>query len=126
MNAGHPAPFLVRDGAVTPLELTVQPPLGVSTNPYQADAVTLKPGDRLLMATDGYLEGRTGRVDIDGVLAASLDRHPRQIVQELAQRVLEVTGGNLRDDATALCLDWYGPTGTSNAIGGASQARATS
>lgn len=125
VNAGHPAPFLVRDGTVTPLELTVQPPLGVSTNPYRADSVILKPGDRLLVITDGYLEGRADRVDIDGILATSLDRHPRQVVQELAHRLIDVTGGNLRDDATALCLDWYGPTGGRNAIGGASQARAT-
>lgn len=76
VNAGHPAPFLVRDGAVMPLELTVQPPLGVSRNPYQADPVTLKPGDRLLVITDSYTEGRAGRVDVERMLAASLDRHP--------------------------------------------------
>lgn len=125
VNAGHPAPLLARDGAVTPLEVTVQPPLGVSPGPYQADIVTLKPGDRLLLVTDGYLEKRAGRVDIEAILAATLDRHPRQLVQELARRVLDVTGGNLADDATALCLDWYGPTGRRQATGGASRARAT-
>ncbi len=123
--AGHPAPFLVRDAAVVPLHLTVQPPLGVSRTPYRADTMTLEPGDRLLAITDGYLDRRAGRLDIEGVLAATLERHPRQIVQELAHRVLDVTGGQLRDDATALCLDWYGPGGSRQAIGGASRARAT-
>jgi serine phosphatase RsbU (regulator of sigma subunit) len=125
VNAGHPAPFLVRDGAVTPLEISVQPPLGVSTDAYRADRVALVPGDRLLVITDGYLERRAGRVDIEGILESTLDRHPRQIVQELARNVLDATGGNLRDDATALCLDWYGPAGTRSAVGGASRARAT-
>ncbi|MGH8981034.1 MAG: PP2C family protein-serine/threonine phosphatase [Acidimicrobiales bacterium] len=125
VNAGHPAPFLVRDGKVSALDVTVQPPLGVSTQPYRADIVDLEPGDRLLVITDGYLERRAGRVDIEGILAATLDRHPRQIVQELARRVLAVTGGLLRDDATALCLDWYGQAGSRNATGGASRARAT-
>ena len=108
-----------------PVELTVQAPLGVSPAPYRSDTVVLKPGDRLLVITDGYLERRAGRVDIEGVLATTLERHPRQIVQELARRVLDVTGGDLRDDATALCLDWYGPAGTRKATRGASRARAT-
>lgn len=125
VNAGHPSPFLVRDGAVVPLELTVQPPLGVSATPYRVDTVVLEPGDRLLLITDGYLERQGARLDIEGILAATLDRHPRQIVQELARRILAVTGGNLRDDATALCLDWYGQAGSRKATGGASRARAT-
>lgn len=125
VNAGHPLPFLVRAGVVIPLELTAQPPLGVATDAYRVDTVTFKPGDRLLLITDGYLERRAERVDIEAILARSVDRHPRQIVQELAREVLKVTGHQLRDDATALCIDWYGPTETRGAIGGASQARAT-
>ncbi|HET9076114.1 MAG TPA: PP2C family protein-serine/threonine phosphatase [Acidimicrobiales bacterium] len=125
VNAGHPAPFLVRDGRIVHLEVTVQPPLGVVPTPYRTDHVTLEPGDRLLVITDGYLDRKARRVDIEGVLAASMDRHPRQVVQELARNLLDITGGHLQDDATALCLDWYGPAGIRSASGGASQARAT-
>jgi serine phosphatase RsbU (regulator of sigma subunit) len=125
VNATHPLPFLVRDGAVVPLELDTQPPLGVATAPYRAEAVTFKPGDRLLLVTDGYLERRAERVDIEAILTRTRDRHPRQIVQELAREVLEVTGGKLRDDATALCVDWYGTAGRRGATGGASWSRAT-
>lgn len=125
VNAGHPPPFLVRAGAVVPVELDTQPPLGVAMNPYRADLVTFEPGDRLLLVTDGYLERRAERVDIEGILARTLDRHPRQIVQELAHEVLKVTGNQLRDDATALCIDWYGPTELRDSTGGASRSRAT-
>jgi serine phosphatase RsbU (regulator of sigma subunit) len=115
----------VRDGAVVPLELTTQLPLGLATTPYRADTVRLEPGDRFVMVTDGYLEHLSGRLDVEDVLRGSLDRHPRQIVQELGRAVREITGGDPRDDATVLCLDWYGPAGRRQATGGASRARAT-
>jgi len=30
------------------------------------------------------------------------------VVQEITRAVLRAVDGGLRDDATALCLDWYG------------------
>lgn len=125
VNAGHPAPFLVRDGQIVQLDVTAQQPLGVATSPYHSDRVHLQAGDRLLIVTDGYLERDARRIDIEGILAATPDRHPRQVVQELAHNLLEITGGHPQDDATALCLDWYGPSGLRSATGGASQQRAT-
>lgn len=125
VNAGHPLPILMREGQILPLGLAAQQPLGVASEPYRTEHTTLKAGDRLLVITDGYLERNARRVDIEAVLAATPDRHPRQVVQELAQNLLNVTGGRLLDDATAVCLDWYGTTGIRQAAGGASQARAT-
>jgi serine phosphatase RsbU (regulator of sigma subunit) len=125
VNAGHPAPFLIRDGQVWPLDIRVQPPLGVAVAPYQAGTMTLKPGDRLLVVTDGYLERKAARVDIESILRATLGRHPRQIVQELARSIIDVTGGDLHDDATCVCLDWYGPAGARASAGGAAHARVT-
>lgn len=123
--AGHPMPFLLRDGDVVPLDLTTQLPLGFAMNPYRSDTVLLKPGDRLLLVTDGYLDRLAARLDIGGVLMRTLHRHPRQIVQELAHGVLTATNGRPPDDATVLCLDWYGPAHRRDATGGASQGRAT-
>jgi serine phosphatase RsbU (regulator of sigma subunit) len=125
VGAGHPFPFLVRDGAVASLRITTQLPLGLATGPYRADAVSLQPRDRLVLVTDGYLDRLDGRLDVEDFLWRSRDRHPRQIVQELGRTVRQVTGGRLADDATALCLDWYGAGGTRDATGGASRARAT-
>lgn len=125
VNAGHPAPFLVRDGVVTSLELTTQLPLGFASEPYRTDTLTLRPGDRLLLVTDGYLDRLAARLDIADILARTVERHPRQIVRELARGVLDVTGGELRDDATVVCLDWYGIAHAREANGGADQERAT-
>jgi serine phosphatase RsbU (regulator of sigma subunit) len=125
VDAGHPFPFLIRGGAVIPARLTTQLPLGLATDAYRADTMTLEPGDRLLMVTDGYLDRLDGRLDVEDFLRKSIERHPRQIVQELGRRVREVTAGKLSDDATALCLDWYGQAGRRQATGGASRARAT-
>ena len=107
------------------MSVTSGPPLGVRHSAYQADTLRLQPGDRLLFLTDGYLERNAVQVDIEGTLAATVDRHPRQIVQEFAWTILAASGGDLRDDATVLCFDWYGPTGSREATGGASRRRAT-
>lgn len=125
VNAGHPAPYLVRGGQARTVRVTSGPPLGVHHDVYEADGLRLQPGDRLLFLTDGYLERNAVHVDIEGMLAATVDRHPRQIVQEFAGTILAATGGDLGDDATVLCFDWYGPTGSRNATGGASRARTT-
>jgi hypothetical protein len=37
-----------------------------------------------------------------------MDMHAREAVQQLTEAVLQASRGQLRDDATALCLDWHG------------------
>ena len=41
------------------------------------------------------------------------------MVHELGAAVLRATGGDLKDDATMVCLDWYGgpPRGRSTTLG---------
>jgi len=124
VNAGHPPPYLVRDGQTAAVSLTPGVPLGIADSAYDTQEFRLEPGDRLLLVTDGFLE-RNAVVDLPKILADTAERHPRQVVRELAGTILQITGGDLRDDATVLCIDWYGPFGERNAIGGASRARAT-
>jgi serine phosphatase RsbU (regulator of sigma subunit) len=125
VNAGHPPPFLLRDGASRRLELPPDPPMGMFEADYKVHDVQLQPGDRLLFVTDGFLERNAVQVDIGGSLERTHERHPREIVRELATNVLLATDGHLLDDATVLCLDWYGPHAHRRAQRGASRRRTT-
>jgi hypothetical protein len=62
----------------------------------------------LMFVTDGMLERDAARMNIAAFLTASTSMHPREAVQHLTQAVLQASGGQLGDDATALCLDWHG------------------
>jgi len=109
VNAGHPPPLRIRAGRVDQLRLEADPPFGVRLgNEYRVQSLPLQVGDRLIFVTDGMLERDAALMNIGAILTASADMHPREAVQDLTRAVLEVSGGQLRDDATALCLDWLG------------------
>ena len=71
-------------------------------------ALPLEAGDRLMFVTDGMLERDAAGLNITAILLEGIDMHPREAVQHLTEAVLQASGGQLRDDATALCLDWHG------------------
>jgi serine phosphatase RsbU (regulator of sigma subunit) len=109
VNAGHPPPLRQRAGQVAPVPLHADPPFGLLANTaYRVQELSLQPGDRLVFVTDGILDRNAADADVAAVLATTADQHPRRMVQELTQAVLHATHGQLRDDATTLCLDWYG------------------
>jgi serine phosphatase RsbU (regulator of sigma subunit) len=112
VNAGHVSPYLARDAAVTAIELPVDVPLGLFADTrYRSTTHRLAPGDRLVLVTDGMLERNAAGLDLVRAIADTRMLHPREAVRALADRVLSVTGGVLADDATVLCLDWYGGHG---------------
>jgi serine phosphatase RsbU (regulator of sigma subunit) len=109
VNAGHPRPLRMRDGRVDTIELAADPPFGVVPGVgHRVQPVTLLPGDRLVFVTDGVLERNAATADVVGLMAATGDLHPREVVQEITRAILRAVDGKLRDDATTLCLDWYG------------------
>lgn len=109
VNAGHPPPLRVRDGIVEEVPLTVDPPFGaVAGSHFNVQALPLEPGDRLMFLTDGVLERKAAAVDVRAMLASSRQEHPREAVQHLIRAAVEASGGQLEDDATALCFDWHG------------------
>ena len=126
VNAGHPSPYLIRDGRASEVDLVdPQPPFGIAPGAYKTQTAQLRPGDRLVLVTDGYLERNAVRLDLSELLSTSVGRHPREVVRELAGKVLAATEGNLLDDATILCIDWYGTAERRNSTNGADADRAT-
>lgn len=128
LNAGHVPPLLVRDGDARPIELPRNFALGMfSEARYRADEVALRPGDRLVVVTDGMRERNAADLDLSAGLRSITGLHPREAVRALADAVLDVAGPALADDATLLIIDWHGRHGVPrNTRAGADVAHATS
>lgn len=110
VNCGHPAPLLLRTARAEMLEpATPIPPLGI-VDPDLFDipvrTVPVRPGDRVLLYTDGIVEAR----DAHGVFYPLMDRAPDSMpgVEETLDRleadVERHVGQPLEDDAAMLLL----------------------
>jgi serine phosphatase RsbU (regulator of sigma subunit) len=109
VNAGHTLPLRLRDGKVEEIDLKVEAPFGVLPGKtFEVQPFPLEPGDRIVFLTDGMLERNAAALDVAAALADSAELHPREVVHELGAAVMRATGNDLRDDATMVCLDWYG------------------
>jgi serine phosphatase RsbU (regulator of sigma subunit) len=109
VNAGHVLPLRLRNGTVEEVELRVEPPFGVVPGKsFEMQPFPLEPGDRFVFLTDGMQERNAVNLDVAKALADTADLHPREVVHALGAAVLKETGDDLRDDATMICLDWYG------------------
>ncbi|HEX9940780.1 MAG TPA: SpoIIE family protein phosphatase [Thermoanaerobaculia bacterium] len=114
-NAGLPDPYLIRQGEL-PRPLAVpgpRLPLGVRREvPYEELRLALRPGDRLLMLTDGLAEApRPGGEPLGYAALADLlavdgaGASPLAWLDGLLERVKAATGPALEDDWTALVLE---------------------
>ena len=107
-SAGHPSPRIVRAGAVEPLCLHGLA-LGIEGGQaYEAERVTLAPGDAAVLFTDGLLEARReGELYGEERLDASLAKHASLPAEELAVALVEdcrAFGGELADDCAVVVL----------------------
>ncbi|WP_030377253.1 MULTISPECIES: PP2C family protein-serine/threonine phosphatase [unclassified Streptomyces] len=109
VNAGHPWPLRVRDGVAEEVALGVNLPFGVAApTHYRVQELELRPGDRLVLLTDGMQDRGAAAVDLAALVRDTRALHPREAVRALTTAVLEACHGQLGDDATVLVLDWYG------------------
>ena len=106
-NAGHPAPVLVgADGTTTVLEPRPELLLGVHpATPRTDHQVTVRPGQTLLLYTDGLIERR--RVPLEEGTAWLVGRlqatHARRL-DELCDRLLDGMAGRVDDDVALLAV----------------------
>jgi len=120
VNAGHPAPLLLRRGRlVRSLHSHPTLPLGLVINGRPPATVTvgreqLQPDDRVLLYTDGVTEARspTGAFFGDQALIDLLRRNlaaglpAQETMRRIVHALLDHQQGQLADDATLLLLEW--------------------
>jgi serine phosphatase RsbU (regulator of sigma subunit) len=118
VNAGHPAPLIMRGGKVgRTLSGGRRLPLGLGATSLTVGEETLQSEDWLLLHTDGITEARdrSGAFFGDARLTDFLQREaaaghpPPETVRRLIQAVLIHQDGELQDDATVLLARWTSP-----------------
>lgn len=115
LNAGHPAPVVIRDGrAVASLDQPRRMPMGLNDVRSAVAEYRLRPGDRLLLYTDGVTEARDpdgGRFGSDRLIELA-ERHSvaglpvPEVLRRLSHAVLDYQDGRLDDDATLVIVEW--------------------
>ncbi|WP_262281548.1 PP2C family protein-serine/threonine phosphatase [Micromonospora sp. MA102] len=117
VNAGHPAPVLLRRGrAVRALTGGRRPPLGLNLPGGEPGAARLEPDDRLLLYTDGVTEARDAAGEMFGLprladLAERLigsDLPGPETLRRLSHAVAAYRGSASRDDASMVLVEWSG------------------
>ncbi len=120
LNAGHPAPLLLRDGKIVKsLGASPRLPFGFGgALPPEVGTESLQPDDRLLLYTDGVVEAGSEQGEEFGVerlgdltaRAAAAHVPAPEMMRRLTRAVLAHQQGVLQDDATQVIIEWH-PTG---------------
>jgi serine phosphatase RsbU (regulator of sigma subunit) len=112
-NCGHPHPLLLRAGATEQIMRlnTNTPVVGVTQTPeYTQLSTRMRPGDVLVLTTDGVQEARVPGGDMfgeEGLIEILEEVHgasAQAIATTVMQAVRAHSGGDLRDDAVVAVL----------------------
>jgi serine phosphatase RsbU (regulator of sigma subunit) len=93
---------------------------------YRTQSLSLAPGDRLIIISDGLYGARNaagasyGDAPLGSALRSARMSDPNETVRYVIGDLLaHGDGADLADDAIAICLDWSGATGHPLAVAGA-------
>jgi serine phosphatase RsbU (regulator of sigma subunit) len=117
VNAGHPAPLLIRDHEVVQqLHSPTTLPVGFGGDEPRVSEQTLQRGDRVLCFTDGLVEERGAGGEqfgeeqlIDWVSRIEhTEEGVRAVVRSMSHALKQERGGITSDDATLFLIEWRG------------------
>jgi adenylate cyclase len=116
VNAGHENPILVRaDGSAESVTLHGGPPFCVCDFPYPEEHARLRPGETLVMITDGVTEAQDGSGALFGtrravdIVAGAADRSAAEQVDRLRGAVAAFEGEKeASDDLTIVAVRYLG------------------
>lgn len=109
VNAGHPAPWILRANHLVEVERTGRL-FGLPEAKYEVRQETMSDGDVLVLVTDGIVEARSpdGRFLTEEALRAVVRTQARESVETIAQSVIDLalshTTGRLDDDSVVIVL----------------------
>ncbi|WP_351236901.1 PP2C family protein-serine/threonine phosphatase [Streptomyces sp. NPDC002133] len=119
VNAGHPAPLLIRDGRVVQqLESATTLPIGFGGEMPRIREHTLQQGDRVLCYTDGIIEEHVGDGEqfgeerlircVNRLGEAEPSQGLRADLRRLSHTLKRERSGRTSDDATLFMIEWRG------------------
>ncbi|MFE2376586.1 PP2C family protein-serine/threonine phosphatase [Streptomyces sp. NPDC059398] len=117
VNAGHPAPLLIRDRTVLDrLDSPTTLPVGFGGEQPHVTERMLRRGDRVLCFTDGLVEEhQAGGEEFGEALLIEWTNHilrdrtrVRAVARKLSHTLKRERGGVTSDDATVLLIEWRG------------------
>ncbi|MFE3167536.1 PP2C family protein-serine/threonine phosphatase [Streptomyces sp. NPDC059224] len=130
-NCGHPSPLLIRDQQLLPdaLARDPDPPLGLphllAGRERRIHEAALRPGDRVLLYTDGVTEARMPDGELFGlrrfadyvIRATAAGELAPETLRRLIHSILDAETSRLKDDATIVLLEWQPPPADGRAAG---------
>jgi serine phosphatase RsbU (regulator of sigma subunit) len=112
VEAGSPQLLLLRGGSLEAVKLNGQLPLGmVEDASYPTEQVPVRPGDRLVVVSDGVHAASDpagaayGRNGLGRVLRRTRLQPPGEVVRSVLRDAVTHHGSGLDDDGVVVCLD---------------------